>query len=274
MRKFAICMVVYYPSESLFERLRESIDLGFEVYLFDNSPEVLLPPDIVKNPRVMYVTAGKNVGLGLSISVLCATACGQGSKYALFLDQDTVISGRTLEFIERADFYELFESNRKFSAVVFDGKSSRFKGVLEVDFAINSGSLFSLEVLSKIGWHNSDYFVDCVDYEFCLRSRHFGYRIGKIFNTTDFNHSTEQGDYEFVIFGKSLKLRRYSPLRRKDAIRAYVRLALYCLSNRDCSGFVSICRSFFIYVLGQTLSTILLSNSNQTGLVELKNEQY
>jgi hypothetical protein len=45
---------------------------------------------------------------------------------------------------------------------------------------ISSGSLFNLNILKKINWNNVKYFVDGVDYEFCLRANKMGYLLQRI----------------------------------------------------------------------------------------------
>ena len=56
-----------------------------------------------------------------------------------------------------------------FASITFDSSPGKFDSqgkpfIEEVSFTINSGTLFFLENLRQIGWHNKSYFVDCVDY--------------------------------------------------------------------------------------------------------------
>ena len=47
----------------------------------------------------------------------------------------------------------------------------------ETTLAITSGSLVPLSVFESVGLFRSDFFIDCVDQEFCLRLREHGYRV-------------------------------------------------------------------------------------------------
>jgi GT2 family glycosyltransferase len=47
-----------------------------------------------------------------------------------------------------------------------------------VDAVISSGSLVRREVVERVGLPRADFFIDFVDFEYCLRIRRFGYRIG------------------------------------------------------------------------------------------------
>jgi GT2 family glycosyltransferase len=49
--------------------------------------------------------------------------------------------------------------------------------ILYADMVITSGSMVRREVIEKIGLPRSDFFIDFVDYEYCLRARSHGYKI-------------------------------------------------------------------------------------------------
>lgn len=257
---FAIGLVLYHPEESLLRRVDLMIDLGFPVYVFDNSPfDVNVSLNIQENPNVSYLTAGKNVGIAFSLSTLCATAYAHGYERLLFLDQDTGISAKTLEFIET--FIKALPASieRQYAALVFSGHPSVGHSVQEVPLAISSGSLFNLAVLQRIGWHNEDYFVDCVDYEFCVRARRQGFKIGLIKSTPDFDHVTEQPDRMVNIFGKSILVRRYSTTRIKDALCAYMKLIVGGLFRNRLSDTYALTRSMGLYIFGQLISRLIHS---------------
>lgn len=52
--------------------------------------------------------------------------------------------------------------------------------VLFTDLVITSGSMVRREVVETIGLPRSDFFIDFVDYEYCLRARSRGYKIAVI----------------------------------------------------------------------------------------------
>lgn len=49
--------------------------------------------------------------------------------------------------------------------------------ILYADMVITSGSMVRRELIEKIGLPRSDFFIDFVDYEYCLRARSYGYKI-------------------------------------------------------------------------------------------------
>jgi GT2 family glycosyltransferase len=49
-----------------------------------------------------------------------------------------------------------------------------------VDAVISSGSLIRYEVVDKVGLPRADFFIDFVDFEYCLRLRRHGYKIAVV----------------------------------------------------------------------------------------------
>ena len=242
------------------KRIDQMIDLGFQVYVFDNSPgDKKYIQTIINRPSLCYLTAGKNVGIGYSLSTLCATAHAHGYQKLLFLDQDTGISGKTLEFIETYEKSLPIEAERQYAAIVFNGNPSPDQSVKEVRLAISSGSLFNLPALRQIGWHNEKYFVDCVDYELCVRARRRGFKIGIVGNTPDFDHVSEQPDQAINLFGKQVLVRRYSVSRMRDAIGAYMKLIIGGMFKNSPSDTFTLARSMGLYVFGQLASRFIQS---------------
>lgn len=259
---YAIGLVLYHPEESLLKRVEQMVALGFRVYVFDNSPfGAPYSQAIQGHPNVGYLTAGKNVGIGYSLSTLCATAYAHGFQRILFLDQDTGISDQTLEFIEAFSQSVTTDTQQRYAVLVFSGRGHPAAGhsVQEVRLAISSGSLFNLPVLKKIGWHNERYFVDCVDYELCLRARRCGFKLGLINNTPDFDHITEQPDQIIRLLGKRLLVRRYSVARIKDALGAYVKLIIGGLLINRIDDTYALTRSMAIYIFGQLTARLVKS---------------
>jgi rhamnosyltransferase len=219
MRKFAIGFVIYNPSVNLIQRINLALASGFALYIFDNSPQVGFIREFIKSEvRCKYITCGKNVGLGYGISSVCAQAYYDSFRALLFFDQDTIFNVSTLLFID--NFYgSHYNPDASYSSIVFNDKkvndlSVKSKYMIkDVILSISSGSLFFLDNVNKLNWHNHKYFVDCVDYEFCFKSNINKFKIGECSMTPGFDHVSEQADVKYKIFGKERMLRKY-PLKR------------------------------------------------------------
>ena len=256
--EYAIGLVLFHPEDSLLKRFKLITDLGVPLYIFDNSPgQDEITRDIKKNPSVHYMTAGKNLGIGYSLLTICATAHAHGHKQILYLDQDTSISSRSLTFISSYIDKLPAEVKESYAALNFKSKISSDISIIDVPLVINSGSLFNLAVLKRIGWHSQDYFVDGVDYEFCVRASRSGHKVGIVYNTPDFDHVSEQPDQLITFLGKVMLVRKYSPTRIKDAMSAYLRLIIGGIVQNRLSDTVALFKSMLIYVLGQIIARLI-----------------
>lgn len=241
MKKPIIATILYNPDQLIYDRIKSAIEYGYEVYIFDNSPDITSKLFIQENKnKVRYFTFDKNVGIGPALRLICSTAYYEGNKNLLFFDQDTVFTEETLGFIadylNQASSHDNSAASDKLLSVTFrDTVINRKRGILEqisigkysvyiVDFTISSGTLFSLENLKKVGWHDDSFKVDGVDYSVCIAAQSDLLTIGEIFDTPGLDHETCQGNSTFSFFGKRYCARRYSFFRIKDYVCSSLRL--------------------------------------------------
>lgn len=79
----------------------------------------------------------------------------------------------------------------------------------EVDMVIASGSLIDIENLFKVGLMREDFFIDCIDTEWCLRGREKGYSS---FLARDIYMEHNLGDEIFMYKNKPVSLHSLSRL--------------------------------------------------------------
>lgn len=260
--KIAIGFVIYNSDDTFIDRLQLCADANFHIYVFDNSPQLPNARKMCNSlDNCTYLTIGKNAGLGLGISALCAQAYYHDFAALVFFDQDTGFDNSTLDFIER--FYINNAGIKKtHSAVVFNAKNYNIENSIQqyilndILLAISSGSMFFLDVLHKMNWHNETYFVDCVDYEFCLNSSNHNYKIAECSNTPGFDHVTEQADKEYKLLGKTLRMRTYSAKRVYGTIIGSLRLFFASIRSFNWIFARAIFRSMTIYIYFQLLVRI------------------
>jgi rhamnosyltransferase len=260
-KNISIGFVIHNPERNFLERLEKVVAQGFEVYIFDNTPDKSeVRVFSLSHQRIKYFTIGKNVGLGYGIASVCAQSYYSDNTALLFFDQDTVFNHETLGFIK--NFYlQNLSITGEYSAIVFNSKGDEETKVpncfRDVDMIINSGTLFFLNNLKTLGWHNINYFVDCVDYEFCLTSKKFGFKIGEYICTPGFDHSAEQADDAYQIFGKQYALRAYPIFRIVDTVKASTKLIVAALFAGKFKFMLRLCRLVSIYMVVQLLTRTL-----------------
>lgn len=262
-RSVALGFVIYNPEDSFLSRVRVAIESGFDVYIFDNSPDRWILGGLAdRGGKIKYLTCGKNHGLGLGVSAVCAQAYYEKHSALVFFDQDSIFNEKTLNCIET--FYVRHpELAGTHSAVVFNasggGQGQEEEGgcFKDVPLAINSGSLFYLSNLKSLNWHNESYFVDGVDYEFCLRSQMGGFKIGEYSCTPGFDHSSEQADRRYRIFGKIYAMRAYAFSRILDVSISSFKLIFRALIGGAVGFAFRIIRLWAVYMVVQVLVRIL-----------------
>jgi rhamnosyltransferase len=253
-KSISIGFVIYNPSLDQLKRIRDASRLGFSVYVYDNTPDKTISMELARDRGdIIYLTSGKNVGLGLGIRTVCAQAYYDNHSALVFFDQDTVFNAATLKFVDNYYNTNLYLVD-EYSAVLFNSKyniKKNTKYFSDVSLAINSGSLFFLENLKSINWHNSSYFVDCVDYDFCLRSQIHGFKIGEFSATPGFNHSIEQDDSTYLVFNRTYLMRAYSRRRIADTFSASCKLLLKSFIAGRFKFFFEILKLLFVYMSTQ-----------------------
>ena len=124
---------------------------------------------------------------------------------------------------------------------------------------INSGSLYVLNNLKSIGWHDISYFVDGVDYKYCLDSKAAGLKIGECTYTPGFDHVSEQADKVYSLFAKKYYLRPYPWVRIADTTKSNLRLAVTALKRKEWKLSYNIVRMLCIYLVCQGVVRVINS---------------
>jgi rhamnosyltransferase len=277
--KIGLGIVVFRPKKSLFLRIQKALNCRFAIYIYDNSPDFKDTYEYchrMNTTDLVYLSGQRNLGLAKGISSICKEAYSDKLSAIINFDQDTIFSENTLYFIN--SFYDCNQQalcNRDYSVVAFnsDGHSnftSSEKGATPYSFVDamlvrNSGSLFFLNQLEKIGWHDSGYFVDGVDYEFCWRSIHRGFRIGVCNHAPDIDHESEQGAEEYFVWSRSF--RKYPMHRIIDSISANLKLLFTSMISLNFRFMAIVFRLFLSYLFAQIFVRIISA-------LHIKRQQY
>lgn len=268
-RRPIIATILFKPHQSTYSRLKIALDYGYELYIFDNSPGIntkLFVEENIKNIR--YFTFEKNVGIGPALRLMCSTAYFVGNQNLLYFDQDTIFNNETLNYIlgfinESSDIMHFRQREKILSVTFRDAELNRKEDINQqilisdykvnfVDFTINSGTLFSLENLKKVGWHDESYYIDGVDYSICLSADAKGLKIAEIFDTPGLDHESKQGNKNYKFIFHTYNGRRYPLYRQKDYVYSSLRLIVKSLFiNRKKTKMLL--RMLLIYVFSQLL---------------------
>ena len=75
--------------------------------------------------------------------------------------------------------------------------------------------------MDKYEWFDKRYFVDGVDYSFCIKSKINKFKITEIYNTPGLDHESEQGNFPLKLHNKQISGRLYPVSRNIDFIKSH-----------------------------------------------------
>jgi rhamnosyltransferase len=182
--------------------LRQSRPLNEIIVVNNGSTDKTVELLSAKYPQVTVLNLPVNVGVGGGFSAgLAYGATERKHDWLWLLDDDSVPKEDTLETLLRG--LALLESSSKSIGIlapltVHPGTQLSYPGLLWrsgweppsadlsnrpvcfVDAVISSGTLVRREVVHKVGLPRADFFMDFVDFEYCLRIRRHAYKIAVV----------------------------------------------------------------------------------------------
>lgn len=153
-----------------------------KLYVIDNS-SVSNEKDVVDiSSKIQYVANLENQGISIVLNVAASKAIEENYDILLTMDQDSFFPEfmirKYVNFVDELDW-----SNT--SLIGASPKSNIDNQIIHSDttltsaeLLITSGSFINLKLFNIIGGFNEKLFIDCVDYDYCLRSIIKGYSVG------------------------------------------------------------------------------------------------
>ena len=183
--KSSICAVIvtYDPDKDMCKRITRVLAQVDRAIIVDNgSNEIFLKA--MRDIEAHVIANAKNVGIGRALNQGVGSAIDYGYRWVLLLDDDSVPDSSMLE--EMIAVYNDYFAKEKIGIIGANPIDSYTEKVayefnsnswIEKEVVISSGSLIPIEVYKKVGPFKEEYFMDCIDQEYCLRLRSKGYRI-------------------------------------------------------------------------------------------------
>lgn len=201
MGVFAI-VITYNPTLGHLWRLISALTGQVEkIILVDNGSANLaeLRSACDGQAQIELIALAHNMGIAFAQNTGVDFARSSGAQYVIYFDQDSLI---TAQFVQplKAAFLSLCQTHKvALVAPVFkDEKQGFFYPLIwlnrhglrrkiiptgnetqpiPVSIAISSGTFTSMAVMDAVGSMRSDFFIDYVDIEWCLRARQAGYAL-------------------------------------------------------------------------------------------------
>lgn len=236
-------VVLYNPDDKVIDNVKSYLKPLDKLFIVDNSPLPNDNKDKFKDKKIKYISNNGNKGIANALNVGAKEAIDQKADWLLTMDQDSSFKEGALE--KMIAFLKELKSNQIMSEVL--GLSYDKLGVLSalqrtglneneklegLDYPLvvmTSGNLINISIYQKIGGFKDWFFIDSVDFEYCLNIKKNGYEVVQM-NTAELNHNL--GDInKKTILGKTIFVTNHSAIRRYYITRN--RHYLYDLYNED-----------------------------------------
>ncbi len=226
-----LCAVVvwYSPTPDFAQNIYRYADNVRYVFIIDNSDtdnrEMV---DSLKINNVCYHFMGGNNGIAPALNVGFDYACKHGAAWVLTMDQDSIFEGDSFaDYLQEANDYPgkekvgIFAVRHNFSVLQSDEQHSRYT---EKKRVMCSGNLVSVAAYKQTGQYREDFFLDWVDFEFCVRIKDAHYSIIECSNVT-LKHFLGEQSMIVTFFGLKKHYANYPVWRKYFAARNMLRTA-------------------------------------------------
>jgi len=207
MKLLAITIVYNSNINELYQNLKSYINLVDQLILWDNSEKKLDFSSILATcPEIMICQDGINYGLPKAYNWAVHYAKTHGYTHLMTMDQDSC-------FEDFADYYEhvVAKNHPGICSCAISQSNPKDSEWTDINDSAQSGSIFPLEMIDKIGLFREDFFIGMVDAEMCLKAQEHGY------STLQYNGSYlihHIGSGRMVSFlGHAVQVSDYSALR-------------------------------------------------------------
>lgn len=189
----AAVTVLYQPSMEDLLNLKTYSTQVAKLYIIDNSGRTnrsaiqrLLPSN--DSAMWQYILLEENKGIAAAMNLGAQLARKDGFAYLLTMDQDTAVPEGTVD-VMRGVFQRLLDGGERVGLVAAHAVAKASfptdyqlpdSATIFIDFPLlvpTSGNLICLNAHRKVGGADDDYFIDDVDFEYCLRLQAAHYKI-------------------------------------------------------------------------------------------------
>lgn len=219
-----------------------------QIIIVDNSTDLSIKKGIENmcfNKKYHYYDMKSNKGIAAALNAGFDAAIKCGSDWALTMDQDSSFHSDLEGFksyIKNKDILNVLLLAPIYNCYNVGLEKNTKTTYLKV--VIQSGNLINIYNYLKVGPYREDFFIDFVDYEFCLRSKAYELKICQI-NSVILKH--EPGVIKNINF-LGIKYKYFSslPIRYYYVVRNGITTA-YIYKNLWC--FLIVIKSFMRIIL-------------------------
>ncbi len=198
---------LFNPTKNDLDRVKSFLAYTDRCILIDdspNKPEQYLIDSVKESDNVDYYWNGKNLGLCKSLNVGIKKAIELSADWILFMDSDGHIKNDIIAVYKKA--LEKIKTKR-IAVLAPQHNYERHKRASRLGFksrkyVMLSGCLISVDAIENIGIFDERFFIDGLDYEWCLRAKKNNYSIIECLEAViDHSPGTEK---QVKVFGRTI----------------------------------------------------------------------
>lgn len=242
--KICAVMVTYNPDSSLEQNIRALLPHVDRLIIVDNGSEPSIRPQIeaiAAACQFEVIWNKENLGLATALNIGIRSALGSGDySWIATFDQDSRVSSGFRDAMLQAYLACPYRERVGIIGphhVMFPDELTKrqSRGQItpvfrEIPVVMQSGIFLSAAALRSTGLFDESFFIDYVDFEFCLRVRKNRLRVIEAPNAIVAHQLGDPSRH--TIFGKTTTVYSHSPLRRYYAARNRLRMyPRYLLSD-------------------------------------------
>lgn len=256
--KLLVLTVFYNPDRKAYENLSHYLRYIDELLIWDNTPEdshsakvsedlsQIYGPEYLNKIKVLGL--GENKGLSFAYNKGIEYAIMNGYTHIMTMDQDSVWLGFA-EFKEFANAYFDSKADAILGPVV--NENCTIEEIRMVPSLINSGALYPLRIIERMGRYCERFLVDAIDVEFCYRAHR--HEIPVLIIGGHGSLIQEFGKCEYFKFrGRNWYCTNYSPFRLYGIARNHMLVSRLYPEQEDNKY-----RLWNVYIKQYTIAIIL-----------------
>ena len=189
-------VVLYNPNESVVFNINGYLKGLSKLYVIDNSENGCnkkILEDILQldDKKIDYIGINSNKGIAYALNMGIKKAKKEKFEWILTMDQDSSFYNDIIGIYKK---YIMENPENKAAILSPQYKTDRMKlktklkEYSKIYWTMQSGNLINIKITDKIGLFLEKYFIDCVDYEYCLRARKQKFQIIRC-NRAVLNHN-------------------------------------------------------------------------------------
>lgn len=178
--KISAITILYNFDKKIIDNIKSYEKYVDEVILVDNSDSKKYYNKYEKELKnYTYISMDGNKGIAKALNEGMRYAIQKGYNWCITFDQDSFLNNNIIDI-----YYKYIKKLNDENIIIYSPvyifdrrKYKKFDGIKELKYVMQSANLVRLENFIRVGMFKEDFFIDMVDYEFCLRARKKGYRI-------------------------------------------------------------------------------------------------